>query len=180
VSIANDVLTGFVRAQSQEHWLTKLAVFGPLSKLDLTDQNWFDPVAAFHDCRSDPEAPSASAFLRQVHKGAGWADDLLQANVQSLQGFICKASANTTGEKKLVFVVVSDKQGAEVLATALGWAALERRSPIFVQRNDLAVEGRGLGGQLVQGLDELGVIVAEICSVAGKKPDLFVKFGRNG
>jgi hypothetical protein len=66
----NNILSRFISPESQKDWLTQLAVFGPLSKLDLTDQNRFDPVAAFHDRERNPQAPSASAFLRQVHRAA--------------------------------------------------------------------------------------------------------------
>ena len=64
-----NVLSLLVSSQPQEHGLTKLVVAGPLGKLDLSDQNGFDPVAAFHDSRRDALTPASGYFLRQVHEG---------------------------------------------------------------------------------------------------------------
>jgi hypothetical protein len=42
---------------------------------------------------------------------------------------------------------------------------LERGSALRVQRNYLAVESCGFGGQLFYGVDELGVVVVEAIAV---------------
>jgi len=55
----NDVLVRFVSSQSQEDWLTKLVVAGPLGKLDLGDQQGFDPNTAFHDRRGNALTPAS-------------------------------------------------------------------------------------------------------------------------
>ena len=47
----NDRLCLFVSTQSQEHWLTKLVIAGPLGELDLSHQHGLDPTPALHDCR---------------------------------------------------------------------------------------------------------------------------------
>jgi hypothetical protein len=46
----------------------------------------------------------------------------------------------------------------------------------MVKGGDLTVNCSGLRRQRFQSLDELGVIVTEICSVAGKQPYLFSGF----
>jgi hypothetical protein len=83
----NSILRCFVSPQSEKNRLTQLVVAGPLGKLDLRDQYWFDPDAPFHDFCSDAPAPSAFAFLRQICEWADLTDDLLQAAVQCLQSF---------------------------------------------------------------------------------------------
>jgi len=52
--LANDVFRLLVGSQPQENRLTKLAVMGPLGKLDLGNKHRLDPLAAFHHRRSDP------------------------------------------------------------------------------------------------------------------------------
>jgi len=47
--LANDFFGIFVSSQTQKDRLTELVVAGPLGKLDLSNQHWLDPVAAFHD-----------------------------------------------------------------------------------------------------------------------------------
>jgi hypothetical protein len=54
--------------QFRKDWLTQLAVFGPLVKLDLTDQDWIDPVAVFHD--------RGSALIRPEAR-LGWSRGLI-------------------------------------------------------------------------------------------------------
>ena len=74
----DDLRSRFIGAQSQEDRLTKLIVAGPLGKLDLGDQDRFDPMATFHDRRGDTLAPSAASFLWQIGKRARRTRDFLQ------------------------------------------------------------------------------------------------------
>ena len=59
VLVANDIFRLFISSRSQEDRLTELVVMCPLGKFDLGNPDGFDPVAAFHDRRCNPEAPSA-------------------------------------------------------------------------------------------------------------------------
>ena len=89
----------FVSSQPQEDGLTKLVVAGPFRELDLGDQHWLNPVATFHDSRSNALTPAPGCFLRQVHERTRRTSDLLEASIQSLQGFFGKASADPSGEQ---------------------------------------------------------------------------------
>jgi hypothetical protein len=87
----------------------------PLGKLGLGDQHWLDPLAAFYDRRGDALTPAPGCFLRQVHEGARWPLDLLEAIIEMFQGFLGEIRADPTGEQEAVRAVVSDKQSAEVI-----------------------------------------------------------------
>ena len=47
-TLANDILCLYIGTHPQGHRLTKLTIMRPLGKLDLDDQNGFDPMAALH------------------------------------------------------------------------------------------------------------------------------------
>jgi hypothetical protein len=53
-SFANHIFRLLVGAQSQEERLPKLVIMGPLGTLDLGNQHWVKPVAAFHDRWRNP------------------------------------------------------------------------------------------------------------------------------
>jgi hypothetical protein len=51
---------------------------------------------------------------------------------------------------------------------------------MLIKGDNFAVEGRGFGGQRFQAIDQLGVVVAEICSIARKKPNFLAAFKSEG
>jgi hypothetical protein len=53
-----------IRPQPEEDRLTELVVLRPLREVDLRNQNWLDPVAAFRDRRRDALAPSPGFLFR--------------------------------------------------------------------------------------------------------------------
>jgi hypothetical protein len=75
---SDDFRGRFIGAQSKEDRLRKLIVAGPLGKLDLGDQDRFDPMATFHDRRGDTLAPSVPSFLWQIGKRTHRTPDFLQ------------------------------------------------------------------------------------------------------
>src|SRR5271165_24350 len=53
---------------------------------------------------------------------------------------------------------------------------LERRSPLFVQRSNLAVDGEAFSLQRFEGIDQDWIIVVEALPVAGNQADLVPSF----
>ena len=93
--LANDILRLFVSSQPQEDRLAELVIQCPLGEFDLGDQRSFDPLAAFHDGRGNPQAPPAFAFLRQVDKRACSTSDLFQLRIDACQEFFRKTRFRT-------------------------------------------------------------------------------------
>jgi hypothetical protein len=63
---------------------------------------------------------------------------------------------------------------------AVGLKKLERGLPFIVKRGDLAIDNRLFDTQRFQGVDELGVIVAEIYSVTRNEPHIFTSLKCKG
>ena len=59
-----------ISSQTQKDRLPQLVVRSPLRKLDLRDQDRFNPLAPLHYRRSDALMPAPWSFLRQVNKWA--------------------------------------------------------------------------------------------------------------
>src|SRR5208283_4824788 len=57
---------------------------------------------------------------------------------------------------------------------------LERRSPVFIQRSNLAVDGEAFSLQRFEGIDQDWVIVVEALPVARNQADLFIGFDCKG
>ena len=108
-----------IGSQPKEHRLTKLVVVCPLGKLDLGDQHRFKPVAAFHDCRCNSEAPSAFALLRQVYKRTIGLSQLLELGVEIRQEFVREAGADSAGKQEPVGAVVANERRTEIFASSL-------------------------------------------------------------
>jgi hypothetical protein len=69
---------------------------------------------------------------------------------------------------------VINKRGS--LTDSVRLKKLKRGSPLRVKRGDLAVYNNVFGSQPFEGIDKLGVIVVEICSVAREEPHFFASF----
>jgi hypothetical protein len=83
---------------TKEYRLTQLVVMRPLDELHLGNQHRFEPMAALHNRRRDPKAPSAFALFGQVYEGARRHRELLKLSVKVRQSFLRKASPNSAGE----------------------------------------------------------------------------------
>lgn len=115
----DNVLLVLVASQAQKDGLTQLVVASPLGKFDLSDQDWFNPMAPLHDRRRDAKAPAARFPLRQIDEWTGRKPDLLQAVVQCGQGFFGESSPDSPGEEEPIGSVVADEQSAEIIAAAI-------------------------------------------------------------
>ena len=103
-----------LKVTSQEDWLTELVVMCPLGKFDLGNPDGFDPVAAFHDRRCNPEAPSPPCFLRQIYKRTRRHPEFLKLRIEIRQDLVRKTSADSAGEHEPLRTIVADQQRAEV------------------------------------------------------------------
>jgi len=121
ISFTNDILSLFVGSQPKKHRLAQLVIMSPLGKLDLGNQHRFDPLAALHDDRCNPQAPPAFGFLGQVNEGTGGTSKFLQLCVDVRQKFLRKAAHNSAGEQKPSRTLVADEEGAKVSPAAFGW-----------------------------------------------------------
>jgi hypothetical protein len=72
----------------------------PPGKFDLGDQHRLHPVAAFHDCRGNTQAPTPFRLLRQVDKGTRGASDLLQFVVKISQDFLGESGPDSASKQK--------------------------------------------------------------------------------
>jgi len=59
----NDVLNFLSVRSPRKNRLAKLTVVRPLGEFDLDNQHGLNPMAASHDRRCNPQAPSAFGFL---------------------------------------------------------------------------------------------------------------------
>jgi len=110
----NNFFWPFVGSQSEKHRLTKLVIVRPLGKLDLGDQHRLDPLATLHHRRRNPEAPSAFALLRQVHKGTCGLPEALKLRVEICQELVRKTGADSAGEHEALRTLVTDQQRTKV------------------------------------------------------------------
>src|SRR6516162_9367489 len=103
-----------IGSQPKEHRLTKLVVVCPLGKLNLGDQHGFDPLAALHHRRRNPETPSALALLRQIYERTRRHPEPLKLRVEIRQELFRKTGADSAGEHEAVWTPVADQQGTKV------------------------------------------------------------------
>jgi hypothetical protein len=69
---------------------------------------------------------------------------------------------------------------AEYVCLPIPLQELERRSPVFIQRSNLAVDGEAIRLQRFEGIDQDRIIVVEALPVARNQADLFISLDCKG
>jgi hypothetical protein len=168
---ANDILRLFVSSQPQEDRLAELVIQCPLGKFDLGDQHSFDPLAAFHDGRGNPQAPHAFAFLRQVDEWTGGLPDLfvlaaakLTGEPDVLRSFFKQLSQEFAPGAERFFAQIFAFQEEQIkgkidqrdITRAFEYLEkLERRATFLIQRSNFAVEDEGIRAVTTSGHREV-------------------------
>ena len=97
--------------------MPQMAVWCPLQKLELPDQQWLQPSALVHLLSGQSLTPAAATRCRQIREGALRDFQILELPKQLLAERWCESVSRARGIHELVAFVVSEDQSIEILSS---------------------------------------------------------------